>query len=339
MISEQVHSVNEISTTVSDVVALSGQKMNFMMISVSIAVLIFIINFFIEAYFDNPKRKIREKQSLKNLRQTAIKKELEGKVTDKAEVKKRYKIEEMCTQAGLDFSYGEYTLLCIFSATILPILITVFLHNISLAIVGAFVGWMIPGQIIAFIRNKRLNKMETQINAFMELYSETYKTLKNPTKALESTLLHFENVNPIEFEIKKTVLDVRLGMPTIDALEQMAFRTGNSYFSRMATYLRVAEDLGKNETRETLMSNALQQSRKNIARRNRQRSKIAGPKNTSLILWFAVPGVALYQIATSDGYVDFMLHSSTGKIGTSVITASLLITLWAINKKISAPIE
>ena len=173
----------------------------------------------------------------------------------------------------------------------------------------------------------------------MELFGERYKTVKSPSKALDDTLLDFEGVYPIEAEIQKTILDVKLGMPPIEALDKMATRTGHVYLDRMISYLKIAENIGTDGVRETLVHNAIEQGRKNESRRNKLKARIAGAKNTSMLLWFAVPGVMVYQATTTEDYLRFMFRTDVGKYGLTFIVVALIGALWFINKKIAAPIE
>lgn len=299
-----------------------------------------IIKFIIETKRDRPKKsKIEQTHSLKGLRETAIKKELEQSLIEHSSIKKRYKIESLCTQAGFNLSYGEYVLICFFSAILLPVAIVSILDNIYLALMGIAIGAILPGQFISFMRNRRINLLERQIESFMELFAERYKTIRNPTRSLEDCLKDFEGQEPIRYEIKKTLLDINLGMTTVEAMREFAFRTGNTYLSKMVEAVRVAEDIGADEVRERLMNKSLEAYRKKKTRFNNLKQRIQGPKNESMILLFAVPFVMVYQAMTSPGYVDFMLNSELGKGGLALIAGMCLFAIWFINKKIGAPLE
>ena len=299
-----------------------------------------VIKFIIETKRNRPKiSKVERTHSLKGLREAAIKKELEQSLVEHSSVKKRYKIESLCTQAGFNLSYGEYVLICFFSAILLPIAIVSILDNIYLALMGIAIGAILPGQFISFMRNRRINLLERQIESFMELFAERYKTIRNPTRSLEDCLKDFEGQEPIRYEIKKTLLDINLGMTTVEAMREFAFRTGNTYLSKMVEAVRVAEDIGADEVRERLMNKSLEAYRKKKTRFNNLKQRIQGPKNESMILLFAVPFVMVYQAMTSPGYVDFMLKSELGKGGLALIAGMCLFAIWFINKKIGAPLE
>lgn len=331
--------ITTISTNADKVAELEAEKLNFIVKMAGIFIAILVINFVIDWVVQRPKKLLQKNHSLKQMKVNALRKELEGKLEKRVDAKKRYQVELMCAQAGMDIYYGSYALTCLITATILPLIIASTMQNYSLALVCIPLGYMIPGQIIETIKNKRLGRLYQQVNSFMELFGERYKTVKSPGQALEDTLLDFEGVQPIQYEIQKTLLDVKLNTAPVEALEKMAERTGHIYLDRMVSYLKIAENIGTDGVRENLIHNAVEQGRKNESRRNKLKARIAGAKNTSMLLWFAVPGVMIYQSMTTDDYVKFMFGTNVGKYGLTFIVCALIGILWFINKKIAAPIE
>lgn len=328
-----------LTATIGSVNEVESEKMTFVITMIAIFVAISVINVVIDWFINRPKNALKKNHSLKQMRVNELKKRMETELTQKTKVKKIYQIELLCEQAGLSMSYGQYALYSLLCAVLLPAFIISVMQNIPLALVCCPLGYMIPGQIIETMKNKRLNKLYQQVNSFMELFGERYKTVKSPSEALEDTLLDFENIQPIQFEIQKTVLDIKLNTPPIEALEKMATRTGHIYLDRMVSYLKIAENIGTDGVRESLIKNAVEQGRKNESRRNKLKARIAGAKNTSMLLWFAVPAVMLYQSVTTEDYVEFMFKTDIGKYGLTFIVVALIGALWFINKKIAAPIE
>lgn len=311
-----------------------------LMIGVSLFVLV-VLKFLIDWFRTREKRvsKIEKTHSLKRLRESAIKRELEKALIENTSVKKKYKIELLCAQAGFKLGYGEYVLSCLFCAIAFPVMIIATLDNLTLAIVMIFVGWMIPGQFISFMRNRRVTILDRQIESFMELFSERYKTVRNPARSMQDCLSDFEGQEPIRYEIKSTLMDIELGMPVIQAMRGMAERTNSTYLGKLVEAVRVSEDIGTDEVRERLINKTLQCHRKRKTRFNTLKQRISGPKKESMILLIAVPGVMLYQVATTDSYIDFMLHTSLGKGGLTFIVVMCILAIWFINKKIGAPLE
>lgn len=335
--------LNEVySTTEFDQVAVveSQSMIPFALLIGGLLVGLVILKFVIEVIRNRPQRTgIERTHSLKGLREAAIKKELEQSLIENSSVKRRYKIETLCTQAGFNLSFGEYVLICFFSAIFLPIMVISILDNFYLALMMILIGALLPGQFISFMRNRRISMLDRQVESFMELFAERYKTIRNPARSLEDCLKDFDGQEPIRYEIKKTLLDINLGMTTVEAMRGFAFRTGNKYLGKMVEAVRVAEDIGTDEVRDRLVTKSLQAYRKKKTRFNNLKQRIQGPKNESMILLGAVPFVMVYQAMTSDSYIDFMFRTEMGKGGLAIIAGICLFAIWFINKKIGAPLE
>ena len=97
---------------------------------------------------------MRKEQSNVSLREHHIKKALESNIESKSSYSKKYKIETMCNQAGVRITYGEYKILQLICAILLPISCFGLLKNPYLGLASIFIGLLIPHQIISMLRNK-----------------------------------------------------------------------------------------------------------------------------------------------------------------------------------------
>ena len=52
-----------------------------------------------------------------------------------------------------------------------------------------------------------------------------------------------------------------------------------------------------------------------------------------------VPVVGLFAMQMTQGYLDIMLHTTIGKVGTTFILGSLMGSFWFINTKIGASVD
>lgn len=306
-----------------------------------IAIIVLMMVKFIVTFISERKtrRSTKDRKSLKGMRELAVKQKLEEELTVNTKVSSRHKFERLASQAGLYIRYGEYRLICLLSALVLPILTLMFMRNIYMALAMIFVGAIIPGQVISAIRNRRVGILDRQVESFMELFVERYKLTQSPSMALEGCVQDLVGQQPLYGELQRAISEMDTGDPTLEVFERFAERTANKYLMRMATSLKMAEDIGTSDAREMLMSKALLQYRNNKTLRNTLKERIEGPKRESMILLIAVPGVVIYQAIASESYVDFMLHEPTGKIGCVVILLSCMACTWFINKKIGAPIN
>lgn len=283
--------------------------------------------------------KMRKKQASLNIRENAIKKKLELSVEEKANVSKKFRIEEMCIQAGIKITYGEYKLICITVSIVISVLTLMITNNIFLTMLMIFIGYIIPGQIISFIRSRRMAVMEKQIGSFLNLVTERYKSQRDMPKAITDSLMDFKGQEPLYTEIKTTVSEINSGTSPLEALDNLGNRTNNKYLKRFKDYFGITSDIGTDEAREEILSQAFIQFDENRKMKELLKKEISGPVRDSYILIGAIPVMAIYQANTSDTYVDFMINTMTGKIAIAGIVLVVLLAIWFVNVKLGGPLE
>lgn len=307
------------------------------------AILIVLIRFTLKNFKKDDEEtsvlEMRKKQSVTSFRENALKRKLEKLVEDRAKKGKKFDIEEMCLQAGFEISYGEYRLISYFTAIILFIATIAGLQNFFMGIVAVIIGLFAPGQIIQFIRNKRINKLEKQVGSFMRLLIERYHSNRDFARSIQDCVDDFKGQEPIYTELIRTSADINIGVPVAEAMHKLVKRTGNPYLARMADYYEIASDLGTTETRDNLLRQALTQFEENRSMKSKLRNELNGPIREAYIMVTVVPFIALYMAVSTPEYTEFMLHSFIGQVGSAVIIATLLGCIWFINKQIGKPLD
>lgn len=281
----------------------------------------------------------RHKQTRKMFRENIIKEKLDNVIKENISIKRQSKMEDRLTQAGLNIGYTEYIMISVLSSIVMALIFGFLLNNVLLGIMFLFIGFFIPHQIVLALRNKRVAVMEKQVGAFMRMVIKRYQNTKDFNKALKMTEREFEGQKPLCDEIRKTVLDIELGVPTVKALRDMAYRTGNKYMIRFADYYEVTSEVGTSELREDLLTQAYEQYEENRQIQRELKQELSGPKQDAYIMLFSVPIFAIYQAISNPDYIYFMTHVKMGKIGTTVIIGTLLIVVWFINNKLGASIN
>ena len=282
---------------------------------------------------------MRKRQSKSSLRELALKKKLEEMLEDRVEVSKKFETESRLFQAGLNLSYGEYRILTILLALLFPLTSLFVMKSIYQLPVLAIIGFFLPGQIVEFLRNRRLSVIEKQVGSFIKLSIERYSSHGDFGKALRDTTDDFKGNEPLYSELLRLKNDLDYGRPINEALRDLHRRVGNQYLLLFTEFYEIASSLGTKDARDGLMREVYKQYRDNEKIKSKLRKEIAGPKRESFVVLSAIPFVMIYQSFTSDSYLDFMLHTSTGQMGLTVILTIMLATFWFINKKIGAPIN
>lgn len=292
--------------------------------------------------FSNTKSsnlKKRKEQSKDVLGENSLRKKTYEYIENKTTATKKYKTETLCLQAGMNTSYPEFVIMSIISAILSAVIIGVIMKNPFLAIMFLFMGYNIPKQVITIIKNKRVEKLDSQVGSFMNMSIERYKNTKDMAKSLQLTLTEFKGQEPMYTELKKTVSDINVGKPVGEALDGLARRTGNKFVQRFADYYKIVADVGTEEIRNSLLPQAFMQYEENRANKLLLKKEISGPKKDAYMLLACIPGFALYQVAVNKDYLPFMTGTLFGQVGTACICLVFILALWFINAKIGAPIE
>lgn len=258
---------------------------------------------------------------------------------ENAKGESKYKIETRILNAGMNFTYGEYKIMCIALAIIVPLVVIIGIHNWYMAIVLSILSLFLPGQAIKYIANARITKMEGQVGSFMRLVMERYKSSKDMATAIMNTLPDFQDMEPFYHELKLTVVDINLGMPCAEALESLARRSGNKFMSRFANYYRISENLATFSSKVELLNQAYEQYQEDIELKRMLKKEISGPVGESYMMVVMTPVFMMWQSFQDPTYWDFMLNETMGQVGLTVIFVVLLACIVFINVKIGGPIE
>lgn len=281
----------------------------------------------------------RKEQSMNSARVVKLKKNLEETFEANASFKKRCKVEILCIQAGLKLKYGEYKILCLGTAILLPILFYAVLKNEYLTIASFVLGFTIPSQVITFIRNKRMNVLDKQIGSFLQMVTERYANTKDFAKAIRDCSEDFKGAEPFYSELRDTVMEIDLGVPTGEAVKNLSIRTGNKYVRRLGDYYSLSIQIGTDEARSTLLKQAFYQYEENRTVKNNLKMAISGPANEAYLMIGFIPVTMIYNAFTNAEYLPFMTTTNLGKIGMAGIFSVIIGCLWLVNTKISAPID
>lgn len=278
----------------------------------------------------------REKLDKKKLKYMVDK--VGNTITHSAKNKTIYKVETTFAQAGFSISYGTYKIIALSVSIILPILTMAFLHNIFLAFVSCFGGYLMPIQIVRSIRNKRLSKLSKQSGSFLNLITERFKATHDLSSCIISSKEDFKGQEPIYSEILKTEAEMKRGISAIEALRNLSVRINSIYIKQFCEYYPIISQIGINKNTLDIMSepfkNYEKQRKKNEALEKRIQSNI----KDNMIMVYAIPIIIIYQSATNKSYLPFMLDTTVGKIGTTIIVLAVIICVWVLVTKLGAPI-
>lgn len=305
-----------------------------------LAVLVVIVSsiLMIKTFKEDSTFKRRKKQSSMMLKENIIRKRLEKIIGERVKVSRRMKVEKLCIQAGYNLKYHDYLIISLLSSLLFSSIFRYVFSNAYLGFIFLVVGLFIPHQVLLFKRNKRLEKMNSQIGPCLKMIIERYKVSKDMKSAVMDTVLEFKGEDPIYKELSKLAIEIELGKGLSSALEEFADRTGNPYMLRFVDYYKICVEVGTVEVRD-MLNQALYQYQEDRRNKLLLKKEISSVKSQAYIVLAGVPGVALYQSIMDPGYISFMTGTFVGQVGTAAIVTVTLAAFWIINKKIGAPIE
>lgn len=282
---------------------------------------------------------MRKHQSTSSFRENQLKRKLESIVEDRAKKGKKIEIENMCLQAGLNLTYGEYRLIGIFTGVFIFLATITGFGNIVMAVVFGVLSSFLPGQLIHTVRNRRVTKLDEQVGSFMRLVTERYATTKDFAKAIQDCTNDFKGIEPMYSELRRTSAELNIGIPVVEAMRNLSKRVGNPYLSRLTDYYEIASDLGTLETRENLLKQALKQYEENRSLKSKLRNELNGPVREAYIMVAITPIIALYMSVATPQYLEFMLKTTIGQVGLTFVSIVMIGCIWFINKQIGKPLD
>lgn len=287
----------------------------------------------------NGKLEQRKQQSNNRLRENVLRKRLEKLAEERVKYSKRYEIETLCLQAGMNMSYVEYVAVSVTTSLVFSLLMLIALNNWILGLVLLVIGYMIPKQTITFLKNRRVSIMDKQVGSFMLMVIKRYENTKDFKTSLELTMTEFKGEEPLYSEIRQAVMDVNLGKPMSETLSEMARRTGNKYMMRLADYYKISSDIGTDDVRKKLLNQAYMQYEENRKGVSMMKRELSGVKREAYIMLCSVPAFAVFQMNTNKDFIHFMTSTTLGQGGTVALFVILAGSMWFINNKISAPLD
>lgn len=282
---------------------------------------------------------MRKVQSTTNFRENQLKQKLEELLESRVKKTKKNEIETLCMQAGFEITYGEYRMIGLFIAAVVFLAILTAFHNPIMAFIFAITFFFAPGQVIEFIRNRRIAKLDHQVGSFMRLVTERYSSTKDFAQAIRACVDDFEGLEPMYSELRKTTIDLDLGLPVTEAMRRLSKRVGNSYLKRLTEYYEISADLGTVETRTNLLKQALIQYEENRSMKSKLRNELNGPVREAYLIVGVVPFIGAYMYISDPNYGPFMFGSMFGQLVLSAVFVVMMLIILFINKQIGKPLE
>jgi tight adherence protein B len=211
------------------------------------------------------------------------------------------RIARELARADIKFKVAEYFALIVMSVVLVGALAW-FLgnqHPVS-GLIGAIIGWIIPGQYVKSQQRQRLRKFNDQLPDMLNLMVNGLRAGYSTMQAMEA--ISKELPPPINDEFRRVVQEMQIGIPMETALDNLLRRIPSEDLDFVITAINVQREVGGN----------LSEILDNISFTIRERIRIKGevrvltaqvrasgsvlsliPFGLTLILWFLNPDYLL----------------------------------------------
>lgn len=155
------------------------------------------------------------------------------------------KVSKELVQADLKMKPGEYLLILIVSVLVVAAFgFFIGSKSFLLALIGGFVGFLLPGIYIRSQKNRRLIKFNNQLGDMLSLMVNGLRAGFSTLQAMESVAK--EMPPPISEEFRRVVQEVSLGVSTEKALDNLLRRIPSEDLDLVITAIKVQREVGGN---------------------------------------------------------------------------------------------
>lgn len=239
------------------------------------------------------------------------------------------KMGDKLLQAGSQLRGSEFFVIVMASVVFFSLTLFVFLGRTVIALlIGLIIGYLLPMLILNVKIDKWTKSFNAQLSDALALISNSLRTGYSFMQSLE--MVAREMPDPLSAEFERVLIEMNLGVPTEDALNNMAKRIRSDDLDLMVTAVLIQRQIGGN----------LSEILDNIATTIRSRVKIKGEIKTITaqgrisglvigILPIAL-GVMIYII--NPQYLSVLFHHPIGRVMLAGAACSMLIGILIIRK-------
>ncbi len=233
-------------------------------------------------------------------------------------------MEHKLIQAGIPLRGSEFIVICVGSA--LAGFVVIFLlsgGSLLRALVGAFVGCFIPLVVLRIKIDKRAKAFNEQLGDSLILVANSLRTGYSFMQAIE--MVSREMPQPISDEFGRVLKEMGLGVPTEQAMNNLAKRVNSDDLDLVVTAVLIQRQVGGN----------LAEVLDNIAGTIRERVKIKGQIKT-LTAQGRISGIIISLLPVGIGSVIYLINPEyisllfTHPLGKAMLAAGVVSQLMGI---------
>lgn len=222
--------------------------------------------------------------------------------------------------AGIPLKPAEWLILHIGIALVLPLFVLLITNvNPALTIVAVILGILGPLGYLAFKASRRVSAFLAQLPDTLQLISGSLSAGYSLPQAIDAVVR--QGTPPISDELRKALVEARLGAPIEDALEDVAERMSSKDFGWVVMAIRVQRQVGGNLAEVLSITAATLRERERL---RRQVQVLSAEGRLSAYILFGLPVLfGLYLAAVRPEYLKPLFTDPLG-VAMLVMMAILL---------------
>lgn len=230
-----------------------------------------------------------------------------------AQFKGSEKIALQLERAAVPLRLGEYYLIRWVAAILfflVPFIFGVALFNAIIAVVLAFVGYMLPQMWLSGRQKKRIDRLNGQLVDMLGMVSNSLKSGYGLMQSFEfaSKQMHA----PMSVELRKMLRDANLGMSAEDSLNALGERINSNDMDMVLTAINIQRAVGGN------LSEILDTVGSTMRERERIRGEIATLTSQQKMTGIVIGGLPIFMFGVfmviNPAYMSLLFTDPAGRI-------------------------
>lgn len=227
--------------------------------------------------------------------------------------------------AGIPLKPAEWLMIHIGIALLFPLLVLLLTNvNPALTVTSVFLGIAGPFGYLSFKASRRIRAFLAQLPDTLQLLSGSLSAGYSLPQAIDAVVR--QGTPPVADELRKALVEARLGAPIEDALDDVADRMHSKDFSWVVMAIRVQRQVGGNLAEVLATTAATLRERERL---RRQVQVLSAEGRLSAAILFGLPVVfALYMLAVRPGYLEPLITDPIGLV--MLVGMAILLTIGGI---------
>lgn len=206
--------------------------------------------------------------------------------------------------------------------------------SILFALLGLVLGIIGPWLYLGFKRGRRLKAFRSQLADTLQLMSGSLSAGLSLAQSIDTVVR--EGADPMANELRRALVEARLGVEIEDALESIAGRMQSKDFEWVVMAIRIQREVGGNLAELLNTVAATIREREYLARQ-----VLAFSAEGRLSVWLLgglPPGFMAYLLVANPGYLEPLFSTTLGYLMLSVMAVLLTVGIFWMKKLVKVEV-